>query len=142
MNIVLYDTKSDNNVINKILENPLQFDIQFKEECSIYKPVIYLASKIPITSNYCYIESFKRYYFVNTIEIKPNNIYKLELEVDVLESFKTDILNSKCSIVKQKEFNPYYDSNYESEVRKECKLYYSDKEIQYKDEIIMVTIGG
>lgn len=48
--------------------------------------------------NYCYIKDFKRYYFIESKDkVKGSNglMCRLTLKVDVLESYKLDILNSR-----------------------------------------------
>lgn len=140
----MYDTKSSNNVINKVLKNEHEFDIKFKDKTDIVNPVVILSSKTLILSNYAYIPDFNRYYFVDKIELFPNSIYHVTLRCDVLESFKAEILASSGFINQQtKNVNKYYNSNYQSEVRKEVDLYKSDVTIPTDvKETILVTIGG
>lgn len=140
----MYDTKSSNNVINKVLENEHEFDIKFKDKTDIVNPVVILSSKTLILSNYAYIPDFNRYYFVDKIELFPNSIYHITLRCDVLESFKDEILASSGFINQQtKNVNKYYNSNYRSEVRKEVDLYKSDVTIDTNiKSTILVTIGG
>lgn len=140
----MYDTKSSNNVINKVLENEKEFDIKFKDKTDIVTPVVILYSETLILSNYAYIPEFNRYYFVDKIELFPNSIYNVTLRCDVLESFKAEILASSGFINQQtKNVNKYYNSNYQSEVRKEVDLYKSDVTIPTDvKETILVTIGG
>lgn len=140
----MYDTKSSNNVINKVLENEHEFDIKFKDKTDIVNPVVILSSKTLILSNYAYIPDFNRYYFVDKIELFPNSIYHITLRCDVLESFKDEILASSGFINQQtKNVNKYYNSNYQSEVRKEVDLYKSDVTIPTDVKTtILVTIGG
>ena len=140
----MYDTKSSNNVINKVLENEHEFDIKFKDKTDIVNPVVILSSKTLILSNYAYIPDFNRYYFVDKIELFPNSIYHITLRCDVLESFKDEILASSGFINQQtKNVNKYYNSNYQSEVRKEVDLYKSDVTIDTNiKSTILVTIGG
>lgn len=144
MLIKLYDTKCDNNVINKVLTNEREFDIKFKDRTDIIAPVIILRSDSLILSNYAYIPEFNRYYFVSKIELYPNNIYNISLRCDVLESFKTEILESSGFINQQtKNVNKYFNSNYKSEVRKEVDTYSSTVTIPTDvKETILVTIGG
>lgn len=140
----MYDTKSDNNVINKTLENEREFDIKLKEKTDIINPVIILHSKTLVLSNYAYIPEFKRFYFVSRIELFPNNIYNIALKCDVLESFKTEILESSGFINQQtKNINKYFNSDYKTEVRKEVDIYKSNITISTDvKENILVTIGG
>lgn len=140
----MYDTKSSNNVINKVLENEHEFDIKFKDKTDIVNPVVILHSATLILSNYAYIPDFQRYYFVDKIELFPNSVYHITLRCDVLESFKDEILASSGFINQQtKNVNKYYNSNYQSEVRKEVDLYKSDVTISTDVKTtILVTIGG
>lgn len=140
----MYDTKSSNNVINKVLENEHKFDIKFKDKTDIVNPVVILSSPTLILSNYAYIPDFNRYYFVDKIELFPNSIYHITLRCDVLESFKAEILASSGFINQQtNNVNKYYNSNYQSEVRKEVDLYKSTVTIPTDvKETILVTIGG
>lgn len=140
----MYDTKSSNNVINKLLENEHEFDIKFKDKTDIVNPVVILSSPTLILSNYAYIPDFNRYYFVDKIELFPNSIYHIALRCDVLESFKAEILASSGFINQQtNNVNKYYNSNYQSEVRKEVDLYRSTVTIPTDvKETILVTIGG
>lgn len=140
----MYDTKSSNNVINKVLENEHEFDIKFKDKTDIVNPVVILSSPTLILSNYAFIPDFNRYYFVDKIELFPNSIYHITLRCDVLESFKAEILASSGFINQQtNNVNKYYNSNYQSEVRKEVDLYKSTVTIPTDvKETILVTIGG
>ena len=140
----MYDTKSSNNVINKVLENEHEFDIKFKDKTDIVNPVVILHSATLILSNYAYIPDFHRYYFVDKIELFPNSVYNITLRCDVLESFKDDILASSGFINQQSQnVNKYYNSNYQSEVRKEVVLYKSNVTIPIDvKSTILVTIGG
>lgn len=140
----MYDTKSSNNVINKVLENEHEFDIKFKDKTNIVTPVVILSSPTLILSNYAYIPDFNRYYFVDKIELFPNSIYNIALRCDVLESFKAEILASSGFINQQtNNVNKYYNSNYQSEVRKEVDLYRSTVTIPTDvKETILVTICG
>lgn len=44
-------------------------------------------------SNYVYIPEFKRYYYINDIIVVTNALIQINTDVDVLMSFKDDILN-------------------------------------------------
>lgn len=144
MIIKFYNTTSANNVINKILENETEFEIQLKDTTNVKTPKIILRSDTPINFNYAYIEKFKRYYFVDSIELYPNKIYNIYLHCDVLETYKDDILKCEGNITQQKQnVNNYYDSGYKTEVRKEVDIYKSDVTLSDEETTnILVTIGG
>lgn len=139
----MYNTSDSNNTINKTLANETEFNIKLKGDTSITQPIVVLYSNNIILFNYAYIPEFNRYYFVDKIELFPNGIYNITLNVDVLESFKNDIKNSYGIISKQTNINNYYNDSYESEIKKEVDLHRStvsfDLDVKEK---ILVTIGG
>lgn len=139
----MYNTSDSNNTINKTLANETEFNIKLKGDTSITRPVVVLHSNSIILFNYVYIPEFNRYYFVDKIELFPNGIYNISLKVDVLESFKNDIKNSRGLISKQTNINNYYNDSYESEIKKEVDLYKSNVTFDLnKKSKILVTIGG
>lgn len=142
MIIKAYNTESSANTINKEIDFITDIDVKFKDDVNIFNPTIVLKYDDLIDFNYMYINKFKRYYFIETVEVYPNKIYNLTLKCDVLMSFKKDILNSYGNIVNQTNYNKYYDYNYMSEVKKEVDIYNSDVTQEYEDNIILVTIGG
>ena len=137
-----YSNNDSANTINKTLDFIIDIDVKFKEEVNIYEPSIMLKYDDLIDFNYLYIDKFKRYYFIEDVEVFPNKIYKLTLKCDVLMSFKDDILNSYGNITSQTNYNNYYNFDYSSEVRKEVEIFKTDVDIDYNTNIILVTLGG
>lgn len=142
MQIKLYNTTDDNIKVNKTLSDEVVYNIKLKAETSIIEPTIILQTENYITSNYAYIEHFNRYYYIENIVIFPNNIYNISLRCDVLMSYKDDILNSYAYIEQQTNVNEYYNSDYQSEVRKEVDIYKSNVILEEGKENVLVTIGG
>ena len=137
-----YNTESSVNTINKDINFIADIDVKFKDEVNIYNPTIVLKYDDLIDFNYIYIDKFKRYYFIEDIEVFPNKIYSLSLKCDVLMSFKDDILNSYGNIARQTNYNDYYNFEYSSEVRKESNIYNSDVVFEDVKTAILCTIGG
>lgn len=137
-----YNTESSVNTINKIINFVTDIDVKFKDEVNIYNPTIVLKYDDLIDFNYIYIDKFKRYYFIEDIEVFPNKIYSLSLKCDVLMSFKDDILNSYGNITSQTNYNDYYNFDYSSEVRKETNIYNSNVILENVKTTILCTIGG
>lgn len=96
MQIDLYTTNSPKNKISKELSNKTTIDCKLTDNCDIITPKIVL--KGYKGHNYCYIDSFKRYYYITNVNIGIGGRYTLELSVDVLMSYKNDILNSLAYI--------------------------------------------
>lgn len=71
---------------------------KFKEATSIVEPTLIINSSAIYKYNYCYIEEFGRYYFVSNPVSFPNFIWEVKCAVDVMATFKDDILNTKAFI--------------------------------------------
>lgn len=110
MNIVLYKNASDNNTIGKSLSGAITLSGVLREESSILSPNFRIASNANIAQyNYAYIESFGRYYFIKGITVERTGVWSLDLDCDVLESFKTEILSLEATILRQEnEYNLYF----------------------------------
>lgn len=115
---IIFKTKSAPNVVNKILTEVVTFDeVIFKEDTSLLNPTIIIngvsnASSYTIedigTSNYFSIPKVNRYYFITDITMMSGGRVAITGKVDVLMSFKTDILGSTQLIVRQeKKTNNY-----------------------------------
>ena len=92
MEIQFYNNLSGVNIINKNLQligNPIKFTL--KQDTNIINPILILNGYIG--GNYCYIEDFNRYYYVDDYNLLSNGNYELYLTVDVLASYKNDLLN-------------------------------------------------
>ena len=138
----LYTTKTPNNTIGKVLENETEYNIKFKSQADRTKPVVVLMSETMIDFNYAYIPDFNRYYFVESIKVTPNKIYNITLRCDVLESFKNDILESSGFVNQQTTPNKYYNSDYQTEIKKEVDVIKSNVTLDTTKSTILVTIGG
>lgn len=114
----IYKTKSAPNVVNKTLSEVVTFEeVIFKEDTSLLNPTIIIngvsnASSYTIedigTSNYFSIPKVNRYYFITDITMMSGGRVAITGKVDVLMSFKTDILGSTQLIVRQeKKTNNY-----------------------------------
>lgn len=98
MDITLYLNRSQRNVMNKVLSHEkILSNVFLLETCDVIKPTLIFAKvddTIFDTYNYVFIPNFNRYYYAS-IEMIDGERYQLTCEVDVLMSFKDDILNSE-----------------------------------------------
>ena len=76
-----------------------EFDIVLKDAVSITAPVIELTSAA-LRYNYCYIPRFGRYYFVQSTTILTNDIIEYSLSVDVLATWRAEILASSLYVLR------------------------------------------
>lgn len=84
----------------------------FREECSMQRPSV-LINTLEIPSfNYVYIPAFNRYYYVTSITSVSYGLWRVELNCDVLMSFRREILNLNGIIGRQEiEYNDYLIDN-------------------------------
>lgn len=78
-----------------------------REECSMLTPsIVYQSESVP-TFNYVYIPIFNRYYYVTSLSSVSKNIWRMELNCDVLMTYKNEILSLQGVIKRQEnDFNP------------------------------------
>ena len=102
MEVILYRNSSENNVIGKSLAQIKSVECNLKNDVSIINPTLVLNYTANIfESNYCFIPKFNRYYFINEIVPITADRCIVKCRVDVLESFKNNILNLDCIVDKQ-----------------------------------------
>lgn len=116
MEIRLYKNSDEPNKINKTLDDFYETKLNgtLRDETSVINPIILVDNVIDSISffNYCYIPEFKRYYFIKEVTVVRNKLFRLFLEIDVLMSYKEDILNLDCVINKQENNStPYINDN-------------------------------
>lgn len=102
-NVIFYSNKADKRVVNKS-SYITRYDTlrgNFKDEVNLLNPTFIVESKEVPTCNYCYIEDFRRYYYINDIKVIRNNIYSISCSVDVLMSYKQYITNSTQYVSRQ-----------------------------------------
>ena len=98
MKLQIYNNNSNTNVLNKNITLVSTLDFSLKTDNSILQPVLIL--KNYISGNYCYIEKFKRYYYITDIKLLTGGLYQLQLEVDVLMTYKDVIMTNPISTSK------------------------------------------
>ena len=94
MNVNLYSNTGDPRQLNKNLTLKGTYDIQATDVISVTDPEIIINVSALLDFNYVEIPDFGRKYFVRSKEYLNGNQCRMVLHVDVLESFKTEILDS------------------------------------------------
>ena len=96
MNATFYYNKSDKRYLNKDIEAKYRdIPIQILTPSSIINPTLKVSSGlIGQNVNYVYIPDLRRYYYIDNY-IMENGFVIIECKVDVLMSFKNEILSEK-----------------------------------------------
>ena len=146
MNITFYNNTSEKNVLNKTLSNPLVLAGTLRESTSVIRPTIVIESSIPFVGyNYCYIPDFARFYFVIDVSSVRENIWSVTLRVDVLMSFKNDILNTPAIIDHTTEGNTthYMDSDvWQRSVKDKTDIINFSNGLSESGGYVLITAGG
>ena len=146
MNITLYHNKSLNNKLNKELEIGLELTGTLRGECDIVNPVILIESTSDIIGyNYMFIEEFNRYYFIKQIVSVRNNLWRVSAHVDVLMSFKAQLLEQEV-ILEDSEFtggSKYVSRDiWQTLVKTKTDIITFPSGLSENGEFILITAGG
>lgn len=100
MIIDFYKINDVKNKINKTLGAPYTINnVFFKSgDVDIIKPFLRLSRDIT-QYNYCFIRELNRFYFIDDVVIENNGIRNYKLSIDVLMTYKNEIMNNKTHII-------------------------------------------
>lgn len=97
ISVELMNNSSPVEKIGKSLDAGPSFDCVLKSGTSILNPTILLKSSDNLSLyNYMYISDMERYYFIDDIISLHNDMWEVSGHVDVLETYKTDILGNEA----------------------------------------------
>ena len=144
MEITLYLNSSEKNKIGKTITVGDVLEGSIKEPSSIINPVILIEYNNPTAFNYVYIDAFGRYYFVNDVVVVRNNLLRVSLTVDVLESFAAAILSQYVIIDKNTTDYDLYlpDENLLTKVKTKTDIINFPSGLLESGEFILITAGG
>lgn len=101
MEVIFYYNASDDRVINKLLIGGESFIGQARDEVNIMNPVIRFDKNEVMRYNYAYIPELQRYYAVTEINSYREGLWDVSFAVDVLMSFRGDIMAYPVIVDKQ-----------------------------------------
>ena len=99
MDFKLWKNASPDNAINKSLSGGTTINIFLKKDVDVSSPEIILKTVSGIdfgAFNYAEIPAIGRKYFIRSIDRLNNDVFRFNLECDVIETYKDEILNSNC----------------------------------------------
>ena len=144
MQLVLYKNISSDNTINKVLTNGTVFNINLKRETDILNPDLFLVKLTGVDYNdfnYAEIVELKRFYFIDSISSVNASLFKLECSTDVLETYKTEILNSEASFKKSIQVGDYGEVDLKTSTKKLLEYFDSDLELEPSNDVILSVLG-
>ena len=138
--LALYNSKAEKNKVDKTNDITLFQTLEgtLREGVNILNPIVKIEYNDFFTCNYAYIPQFNRYYFIEDVKSVSKNIWDVHLKVDVLMSYKDDILRQFALVDRnQYEFNVNIEDNQRS-YKKEPEYEY----IEIPNSIFDVTTTG
>ena len=125
MTIDLYVTSSDPRVMSKSLTLKQEAaSCVWTEPSSVTDPVLLIKeSDAALSSNYVYIPKLSRYYYIKNIEVLNGAQLRLSCHVDVLMSFKTEILANTVTVKRNSNYfdlyldDPYFHSQNKNQIQ-------------------------
>ena len=138
MKLEFFHTDDSSNTINKTLTKISEKDVTLKASTDILAPrMVFLANDFSTTINY--MKMLDKYYFVDLQFIRNNSLVIVNSSIDVLETYKDNILNSQADIIKKSSAGNIKQNNVLPTTI--SKTFNSDKTLSKSSSIIMVTSG-
>lgn len=133
---------SDKRSLQKIITKGIEQNIKLKKDTNILFPVLMMRNDVNLNNyNYCYIEELKRYYFIKQITQINNKIISLELECDVLETYKNSIAELRGLIYRKPKTGDFYAGESYGNVNSKVTTYSSDVILKDDQQLILSTVG-
>lgn len=145
--VIKLQTYNDKKIkIGKNLTTVLSLDGTLKAQTSIIDPTIMIESSDAanlLKCNYMTIPTFNRSYFISDIKSVSNKLWEIKAHVDVLESFKDEILANTAIIARQeKEWNLYLDDGVFKSYQNPLVMTQTFPQGFASQEFILVVAGG
>lgn len=138
MELILYRTLDNANVINKVLTDPITVNITLKNDVNIINPEIVLSGDFR-GYNYAHIPELNRFYFIESFEQINLRFGKLFMSCDVLETYKADILNCSGTIKRDIQAGDYGAVTADSTVNI-ITTHKADVKLTLENNIVLTTL--
>ena len=141
MEMILYHTDDRPNVINKNLLKLRTVNIILREMVDEKAPALLVHDTTIANANYCYLPTFKRYYFIEQVMRYNAHLVKVVLTSDLLMTYKDNILNHNVLITATSKPS-YLSSSLPTTEHIELDRYTSNVTLPEGKTTILTTIGG
>ena len=109
--VKLYNYKGDNRTVNKSLSDGVTINGILYTEFNFVTPMLKIRSAETPNFNYLYIEKLKRYYFISSVVIAGKNTFELHLNLDVLKTYESQIMDSTATCVRSEDGDKYVSTH-------------------------------
>lgn len=144
--MILYNYKGRPNTLNKTLTKVGEINVTLRPEINTRSPQIKIINPPQMyTFNYVYVPEFGKYYFVSDYKFIGGNTYLLSLQIDLLQTYKEQILQGSGLIVESDKSDPYISNRnniYNITPNFERIEFPNKGLLNEKGKIIMITLKG
>lgn len=134
------------DTINKTLTDGVEVLGQMREPFNVMNPRLTVRQSGNLQRfNYVHIPDFNRFYFVETVTQTDNDRVIVNLSVDVLKSYETEILDAMATLTESDNPNPHISNRqtvYNMQPNFEKVDFPNKGLLSGEGKIIMVTIKG
>ena len=141
IDFILYSIDDNDNVINKNLGIGLNVPIHLKGDFDLVNPTVILNGDFR-QYNYAHIPDLNRYYFIERFEQLNLKMVQLYLKCDVLETYKSDILNSVARFKRKIKVGDFNKVNIEHSNKVNITKYESSGNEMSGNTMIISVVGG
>lgn len=145
MNVNFYVCNDDKRKVNKNISPTSSVNCKVKDNCTLDNPVIILdKDSVPnwVTSNYCYISDFRRYYFIEDVTLMTGGRIAIKCKCDVLMSFSGSIRSLNGVIERQEYLYNDYITDNNAPVRSERLISYHQVGSVNGSSILLTVTSG
>ncbi len=100
MTINLYKNNSPKKKIGKSLVLVKSMSGTLREECDMINPSVLIENAGVINANYAHIPDFGRYYYITKITSVKQDLWRVDMHVDVRETYK-DAIKTNTAIIER-----------------------------------------
>lgn len=146
MNIKLYYNSSEDNKLTKVLTNELSVEGTLRDRSDLLNPEILMYGVDFTIYNYAYIPLFGRYYFIRGYDIYRNDMYVVNMEIDVLHTYREGIKTLPSILMETESYgaDDYLSSDriWIAKEKDKTDIYNFTNGLLDNGEYILITAGG
>lgn len=146
--MTLYKCLSADNVINKELTEPLEVDINLRSESDLNFLNVDLVDVDVLSYNYAVLDIPTSHgkqvmcYVIRDVEWVNARVARVRLGVDLLETYKDEILNIETRLVRELKVGDYGEVVYELSGRNSTVDYISDVAVEPGETFVLSVLRG
>lgn len=144
MKLLMGVSTDPENVIGKTFTSSHETDIRIRGQVDWISPVLKLRG-LEYERDYNYA-SFttdrERFYFVRSVTPVSGNLFEVNLELDVLETYKDEVLSSEARFNRNLQNGDYVSTGFDMATTKTIRQIDSDRELPAGETMILTTVGS